>query len=60
MNNSTTGGANTAIGDNALLNNTNGNNNTAVGAFTLFFNNTGFNNTALGVGAGRTSARPIM
>ena len=44
----TTGSANTAIGENSLLNNTTGSNNTAVG-YALFGNTTGSNNAGVGV-----------
>jgi hypothetical protein len=44
----TIGSANTAIGENSLLNNTTGSNNTAVG-YALFGNTTGSNNAGVGV-----------
>ena len=46
-----TGGANTAIGSNALFSNTTGSNNTAIGFVALIRNTTGGGNTATGVGA---------
>jgi hypothetical protein len=50
--NTSTGGANTAVGNVALTGNTTGNLNTAVGFSTLNTNLTGSNNTALGYNAG--------
>ncbi|PWT84632.1 MAG: hypothetical protein C5B58_04385 [Acidobacteria bacterium] len=47
----TTGGANTAIGFDALVSNTTGSNNTASGFVALVSNTTGGGNTATGVGA---------
>src|SRR6266436_4719622 len=47
----TTGGANTAIGFDALLSNTTGSNNTAIGSAALDFNTTGSDNTANGLSA---------
>ena len=47
----TTGGANTAIGFDALFNTTTGGFNTANGAVALFSNTTGGENTATGYGA---------
>ena len=50
--NNTTGGGNTASGNQALLSNTTGNNNTAIGGGALFHNTTGSVNVAVGDFAG--------
>ena len=52
MFNNTTGLANTAVGDSALLHNTTGNYNTATGWAALFNNTSGSGNVALGKNAG--------
>jgi hypothetical protein len=53
LQNSTSGGANTAIGASALPSNTTGGGNTAIGSGALFNNTTGDSNTALGISAGQ-------